>query len=86
MEELTGLERITNIRQRQPVDRIGFFEHFWSDTQRVWTEQGHIQPGESERDEPARCLSAPERQLSALGTRIPVPGQDARRKPSRPVG
>ncbi|MBN1878092.1 MAG: hypothetical protein JXA33_27970 [Anaerolineae bacterium] len=46
MDELTGIERITNILQRQPVDRIGLFEHFWSDTQRVWTEQGHIQPGE----------------------------------------
>ena len=50
MEELTGIERITNILKRQPVDRIGFFEHFWSDTQRVWTEQGHIQLGENLAD------------------------------------
>jgi len=46
MDELTAIERITNILKRQPVDRIGIYEHFWSDTQRVWTEQGHIQPGE----------------------------------------
>ena len=47
---LTGIERITNILQRKPVDRIGFFEHFWSDTQKVWTEQGHIQPNEDLAD------------------------------------
>jgi uroporphyrinogen decarboxylase len=47
---LTGVERITNILQRKPVDRIGLFEHFWSDTQKVWTEQGHIEPGESLAD------------------------------------
>ncbi len=50
MEELTGIERIQNILHRRPVDRIGLFEHFWSDTQRVWTEQGHIQPGENLAD------------------------------------
>ena len=50
MDELTGIERITNILQREPVDRIGLFEHFWSDTQRVWTEQGHIEPGENLAD------------------------------------
>ena len=50
MDELTGIERVTNILKRQPVDRIGFFEHFWSDTQRVWTEQGHLQPGENLAD------------------------------------
>jgi len=47
MDELTGIERMTNILKRQPVDRIGLYEHFWSDTQRVWTKQGYIQPGES---------------------------------------
>ncbi len=50
MDELTSIERITNILKRQPVDRIGLFEHFWSDTQRVWTEQGHIQPDENLAD------------------------------------
>lgn len=48
--ELTGLERMTRLLKRQPVDRIGLFEHFWSDTQKVWTEQGHIQPGENLAD------------------------------------
>ena len=44
---LTSIERMQNILCRKPVDRIGLFEHFWSDTQKVWTEQGHIQPGEN---------------------------------------
>ena len=42
MQPLTGIERISNILQRRPVDRIGLFEHFWNDTQRAWTDQGHI--------------------------------------------
>ena len=47
---LTSHERIHNILERQPVDRIGVFEHFWNDTQKTWTEQGFIQPGESLED------------------------------------
>lgn len=47
---LTGKERISRILKREPVDRIGLFEHFWSDTQKVWTEQGHIEPGENLAD------------------------------------
>ncbi|HOT92545.1 MAG TPA: uroporphyrinogen decarboxylase family protein [Anaerolineae bacterium] len=50
MMTLTGIERIGNILQRKPVDRIGLFEHFWSDTQKVWTEQGHIRPEENLAD------------------------------------
>jgi uroporphyrinogen decarboxylase len=50
MQPLTSIERITNILQRQPVDRIGVFEHFWSDTQRIWTENGWVEPGESLED------------------------------------
>lgn len=46
MQPLTSVERITRILRRQPVDRIGLFEHFWGDTQRAWTEAGHIQAGE----------------------------------------
>jgi uroporphyrinogen decarboxylase len=42
---LTGIERITNILKRQPVDRIGLFEHFWSDTQSAWTARKNIPPG-----------------------------------------
>lgn len=44
---MTGKERITRILQHQPVDRIGLYEHFWVDTQKCWTDQGHLQPGES---------------------------------------
>ena len=46
MTELTGVERIGNILQRKPVDRIGLFEHFWGDTLQVWQEQGHISENE----------------------------------------
>ena len=46
MNELTGVERIGRILRREPVDRIGLFEHFWGHTQQKWAEQGHIQPGE----------------------------------------
>jgi len=47
---MTGLERISRILQRQPVDRIGVFEHFWGDTQKKWTAQGHIKEGENLTD------------------------------------
>ena len=47
MQPMTGVERIGNILRRQPVDRIGLFEHFWGDTQRTWTEQGHLRKGEN---------------------------------------
>ena len=50
MNSMTGIERIGNILRRRPVDRIGLFEHFWSDTHKVWTEQGHIAEGESFAD------------------------------------
>jgi uroporphyrinogen decarboxylase len=47
MQPLTGIERITNILQREPVDRIGVFEHFWGDTQRNWEAMGYLKPGVS---------------------------------------
>lgn len=50
MQPLTSHERIHNILKRQPVDRIGVFEDFWSDTRRVWTEQGFLEPNESMED------------------------------------
>ncbi len=50
MRTLTGIERISNILKHQPVDRIGLYEHFWSDTQKTWTEQGHIKEGEDLAD------------------------------------
>jgi uroporphyrinogen decarboxylase len=50
MNPLTSIERIHNILKRQPVDRIGLFEHFWGDTQRIWEEKGWIKPGELMED------------------------------------
>ncbi|HMN62500.1 MAG TPA: uroporphyrinogen decarboxylase family protein [Anaerolinea sp.] len=50
MQPLTGYERTRNILKRQPVDRIGVFEHFWDDTQRIWTEKGWMKPGECYED------------------------------------
>ena len=47
MQELTGKERISNILQRKPVDRIGLYEHFWGDTEEKWKEEGHIEEGEN---------------------------------------
>ena len=47
MGELTGRERIQNILQRKPVDRIGVFEHFWGDTQKKWAKEGHMGIAES---------------------------------------
>ena len=45
MQPLTSIERISNILKRQPVDRIGVFEHFWGDTARIWTENGWVPEG-----------------------------------------
>ncbi len=47
---MTGRERIGNILQRKPVDRIGLFEHFWGDTYKAWSEAGCIPAGESFED------------------------------------
>jgi len=44
---MTGKERISRILRRQPVDRIGLYEHFWADTQKSYTEKGYIREGES---------------------------------------
>ena len=40
---MTGKERISRILKRQPVDRMGLFEHFWNDTCKCWQAQGRIQ-------------------------------------------
>jgi len=39
---LTGVERISNILARKPVDRVGVYEHFWSDTKKRWVADGHV--------------------------------------------
>lgn len=44
---MTGKERIARILKRQPVDRIGLYEHFWGDTCKLWQQQGHIKAGEA---------------------------------------
>ena len=46
MQEMTGKERISNILQRKPVDRIGLGEHFWGDTRKDWLAKGHIKEKE----------------------------------------
>ncbi len=43
---MTGKERISRILKHQPMNRIGLFEHFWSDTQKHWESQGHIKHDE----------------------------------------
>jgi uroporphyrinogen decarboxylase len=50
MHEMTGIERIGNILRREPIDRIGLFEHFWGDTQKAWTSEGHLREGEDLAD------------------------------------
>jgi len=44
---MTSKERISNILKRKPVDRIGVFEHFWGDTLKTWTAQGHLKDGDT---------------------------------------
>jgi uroporphyrinogen decarboxylase len=50
MQTMTSVERIGNILRRKPVDRIGVFEHFWGDTHKKWSSEGHIRPDESLED------------------------------------
>lgn len=47
---MTGKERILKILNHEPVDRIGFYEHFWGDTRGKWISQGHIKEDESVED------------------------------------
>lgn len=39
---MTGKERIGRILRRQPTDRIGLFEVFWTETARRWSAEGHF--------------------------------------------
>lgn len=45
MITMTGIERMTNILNHKPVDRIGLYEHFWGDTHKSWERQGKLAPG-----------------------------------------
>lgn len=47
---MTGIERMSNILKRKPVDRIGLYEHFWRDTKKKWENDGHIEEDESLTD------------------------------------
>lgn len=47
---MTSKERIQRILKRQPVDRIGLFEHFWGDTNKKWREEGHLREDETTDD------------------------------------
>jgi len=44
---MTGKERITKILNRQPVDRIGIYEHFWPDTYADYVKKGKISESEN---------------------------------------
>ena len=50
MAELTSRERMGRILRREPVDRIGLDESFWSDTHRKWAGEGHVRQDESLED------------------------------------
>ncbi len=47
---MNGKERITKILNHEPVDRIGLYEHFWSDTYSKWLEDGYLKENESFED------------------------------------
>lgn len=44
---MNGKERIKKIFNHEQVDRIGLFEHFWSDTYSKWVLDGYIKKDES---------------------------------------
>ncbi len=44
MSTMTGYERMKNILNRKPVDRIGLYEHFWNDTKKMWVAAGKVKP------------------------------------------
>ena len=50
MTKLTSKERIMRILKHQPVDRIGFFESFWTETIAKWRNENYLQKDESPED------------------------------------
>lgn len=50
MTGMTGIERMSNILKRKPVDRIGLYEHFWGDTHKKWSSEGFIRQNEDMAD------------------------------------
>ena len=47
---MTGKERIERILRRQPTDRVGLFEVFWTETVRQWSAEGHFAQPELAED------------------------------------
>jgi len=47
---MTGKERIGRLLQRQPADRLGLFEVFWTETAQRWAAEGHLPSPESVED------------------------------------
>jgi uroporphyrinogen decarboxylase len=47
---MTSKERIERILRRQPTDRIGLFEVFWTETARQWSAEGHFARPEMAED------------------------------------
>ena len=44
---MNGKERISRILHHQPADRIGLYEHFWSDTYAYYLSEGKVNEGEN---------------------------------------
>ena len=44
---MTGKERMTRLLKRQKTDRIGLYEHFWSDTTNDWHDKGKFDKNQS---------------------------------------
>lgn len=42
MQEMTGIQRMSNFLKRQPHDRIPVYEHFWTDTKKMWAQRGWV--------------------------------------------
>ena len=47
---MTSKERIDRILRRQPTDRVGLFEVFWTETARRWSAEGHFAKPEVAED------------------------------------
>ncbi len=46
MSEMTARERVKNLLERKPVDRVSFNESLWGETAKRWTDEGHLKQGE----------------------------------------
>ncbi len=49
-DRMNGKERMSRILRRERADRIGLYEHFWSDTYKAWAAEGRIEQGASYED------------------------------------